>query len=522
MLRPLKNQMKIEVRKQGRYYTLNGVAAKPKEFIGIDGFKFVNHVWSWVLGGAHGEDGGAHLDRARRYIEREVIGSGCRRMRAPVELMFWDPPYFDFPAYSNVANSPDLVNLASGTGSLYHMTSGLRKTIRMFVNLAREFDIVIEVPWLWTIKGRGENDPRESVSLWNEHFIGNEVEGIGAYLYKLRTEGDGEGEHRVDPGGLNLLADAMNEYTAHSEIWSFSQLLNVARRWHERDAKGELLLISQSGAADRYDPPLASYYGTNGYDGVCLHPPRDGEWEATGTVARRKWPHELIDFNESQMGWTEEQRSFWVPLIPKWAGLGTTDMGRWRRMHENFLENDIYVTFHTFRGMDAYWPETPRTIVEETIRSITGGGTEPPPPPPPSPPPSGARMKIRRSDDKELVVERDPEIVKGGSEEFVLRDFLSIGVPSRKLERLHVFHGLDKGDIVEMDTEIHANGKTLYVRSEHKETSEPFDAWETWDPADFSEYVQSLEIHLVCRVTGKNPFGALIARPHWGIRFVWK
>ena len=78
---------------------------------------------------------------------------------------------------------------------------------------------------------------------------------------------------------------------------------------------------------------------------------------------------------------TQAQRDFWVPLISKWASLGSTDMKKWTRMHENFVENEIYTTFHNFRGMDAYWPFTTATVVEEAIRSITGGGGITPPPP---------------------------------------------------------------------------------------------------------------------------------------------
>jgi hypothetical protein len=51
-------------------------------------------------------------------------------------------------------------------------------------------------------------------------------------------------------------------------------------------------------------------------------------------------------------------------------------------MHRNFVRNEIYTTFHTFRGMDAYWPETEQTPVEDVVRGITGGGVIPPPPPP--------------------------------------------------------------------------------------------------------------------------------------------
>lgn len=397
----------IDVGKQGKFYTLNGQVVKPDKFIGIDGFKFVNHVWSWVKGGTHGEGGGVHLTRAKKYIEQEVLGNGCQRMRAPFELLLWGEPYFNLatsnPApynKTNSANTLELVNLFVGTGSGFSLTPGFRKVFRMFVNLAREYEIVIEVPLLWTIKSeaRGsvasrlgfDEDPRNrfgkdgksGVSIWNEHYLA--AHGVGAYAHLLRTQGDGDGVSRVEPGPLNLIFDYMNEYTAHvPTVWDKSTLRNVVRRMRERDAPLEqVALISQSGDANRYDPPLESQLGKEGFSGPCLHPPRDGEWAKTGSVMRGQWPNELIDVNESQLGMTEEQRAFWVPLIPKWAGLGSSDMSTWARMHENFIENDVYTTFHNMRGMDAYWPETAETVVEETIRGITGGGGVTPPPEP--------------------------------------------------------------------------------------------------------------------------------------------
>ena len=399
----------IEVGRKGKFYTLNNQVVRPDKFFGIDAFKFCNSIWAWVKGGAHGEGGGVHLTRAKAYIEDEVLGNGCLRMRAPVELLLWGPPYFNLdPANPapydkpNVANTLSLVNLNSGVGSAFSMTPGLKKVIRMFVNLAREYEIVIEVPWLWTIKSeargsvanrlgldddmrnRFENDGKSGVSIWNEHFLA--AQGVGAYLHELRTEGDGEGVSRVEPGPLNLIHDVMNEFTARvPTIWTpgpDGQQGQVVRRMRERDCPlEEIILLSQSGPADRYDPPLQSRHGNKGYSGPCLHPPRDGEWAKTGDVMRATWPTELIDVNESQLGLTQAERDFWVPMIPKWAGLGSTDMTTWRRMHENFVENDCYTTFHNLRGMDAFWPVTPETVVEEVIRSITGGGGSTPPPP---------------------------------------------------------------------------------------------------------------------------------------------
>lgn len=398
----------IDVGRRGKFYTLNGEVVKPDKFIGVGGFKWINHIWAFIRGGAHGEGGGVHLTRAKQYVEEEVLGNGAQRMRAPIENMMWTKPYFNLDPtiqapYNkpNVANTLANVNLNVGTGSGFSLTPGLKKAVRMMINIAREYEIVVEAPWLWTIKteAKGEaadrlgfdDDPRRrfdrgetnGVAIWNEHFMA--AHGIGAYLHELRTVGDGEGIHRVDPGPLNLIHDCMNEYTAHVPLppWPEDVLRAVARRWRERDAPHEeIFLISQSGPADTYDPPLQSRHGTNGYSGPCQHPPRGGEWDKTGNIIRETFPGELCDVNESQMGMTQGQRNFWVPLIPKWAGLGSTDMAKWARMHENFIENDIYTTFHTFRGMDGGWPMTPETVVEETMRGITGGGGVTPPPEP--------------------------------------------------------------------------------------------------------------------------------------------
>lgn len=410
---------KMHVTRKGKYYEINGQVVKPDKFYGIDAFKFANHIVAWVNGGHDGKPGDWYLDQAKRYLEHEVIGNGCIRARAPVELMLWGVPYFNvgpmekngqiiqppepWRGNENVANTLDLVNLNTGTGSNFHLTGKMKKVIRMYVVLGREFGVVFEVPWLWTIKSEadrealrrlhlGDQDPRRrfdrskeeakggatnGVAIWNEHFMA--AHGVGAYLQQLYTDGDGGGESRVDPGGLNMISDFMNEYTAHvPEIWNRKVLKNVARRWQERDAPSQpIKLISQSGVLDTYDPPLQSDVGAEGFTGPCTHPPRDEvdgvDWDEAGTTIRETWPRELIDVNEAMMGMTQEQRDAWVPLIPKWAGLGTTNMKKWERMNRNYIDNEIYTTFHTFRGMDAYWPETPQTRVEETVRAITGG-----------------------------------------------------------------------------------------------------------------------------------------------------
>ncbi len=395
----------IQMGIKGKHYTMNGKVVKPDDFFGIGGFKFANHIVGWIDN--KGATAQAHLDNARRYIEDEVLGNGCRRMRAAVELMFWNPPYFNLPktnpapyTIANVANTEKLVNLHVGTGSAFQLPEKFKKVIRMYVLLAREYGIIIEVPWCWTIKKvlrsnsdsarrlRLSGDPRatphRTIAQWNEHYIGNEANGIGAYLHLLKTKGDGEGKHEVTRGPLNLLHDAMNEGDVTNVPWSMSQLRNIARRWHTRDAPGEPLFMSLSGGLHKYYAPLRSEFGAEGFDAVAPHTARSddpdwGKWDEQGTAARKRWPKELIDIDESQLGWTKEQRGDWVKLIPKWGGLVSTDIRRWTRMHANFVEEDCYTTFHTLRAMDAGWPNTAQTEIEETIRSITGGGNAPPP-----------------------------------------------------------------------------------------------------------------------------------------------
>ncbi len=429
----------IEVGRQGKFYTLNGIVTKPDRFYGIDGFKFSNLIWAWIIGGHDGKPGSFYLDLAKRYIEDEVLGNGCLRMRAPIEMMFWGPPYFNLsptnPApynMPNVANTLKVINIHSGTGSAFQLTTGLKKLIRMYVNLAREYGIVIEIPWLWTIKEEADrgslnrlglsDDPRNrhakdeqsGVSVWNEHFLTNEGEGIVKYLLKLKTEGDGGGKSKVVPGPLNLLHDAMNEWENTSDRWDRSQLANTARRWHERGDKNEILLISESGQpANVYTPPLRSESGNAGYEGPTPHPPRSdsdaGKWDATGDIIRRTWPKELCDVNESQLGLREEDRAFWVPQIPKWEGLGSTNMKRWRRMHENYVINEIYTTFHNMRGMDTFWPFTVQTIVEATIRAITGGAGSIPVPPVEPPTTTNFRYEDIIVAAFQQMLERDPD-----------------------------------------------------------------------------------------------------------------
>lgn len=129
---------------------------------------------------------------------------------------------------------------------------------------------------------------------------------------------------------------------------------------------------------------------------------------------------------------------------------------------------------------------------------------------------------------KEIRVEDGPIVVQGGSEDYVYRNQLSIPVHGY-VTGVWVFHGLDRGNIVEMDTEVFdpKDNVSLVLRSPHKEWIGEFDAWQFY-PVD-GYYAEELKANLACRVTGHTLYiidsflkflgrGPLSARPHWGIR----
>jgi len=359
--------------RSGHSYTLNGETVTPRELVFVDMFKGRNHIAAGLWG-----KGGHHTENYKRYIAdwREL---GVRGFRIPPEVRFWGPPYFDNPDYPN---ERCFLNLACGTGSAFELPEGFKKQIRVMVRLARELDVILEIPWLWTIKGKGDDDPRRDVSKWNEHYIAH----VGWYLHHLRHLGDGVGGHRVDPGGLNILSELANEYRVHADEFDDKQLRNILRRWHTRDCPGELLGVSQSQPKHEYYPQLG--LGAESPDDIRLHTRRDGDWEnAPGEIVRKFWKYGVpIFINESILHMTQSQWNYWISKIPKWHGLATTDAGRFMRLHRDLWERGIYSTFHTLRGMDGGWPESAPGRLEEMIAEELGGSTPPPPPPPPPEP----------------------------------------------------------------------------------------------------------------------------------------
>lgn len=123
---------------------------------------------------------------------------------------------------------------------------------------------------------------------------------------------------------------------------------------------------------------------------------------------------------------------------------------------------------------------------------------------------------------RRVVFEDMPVLVEGGDEALVLRQLHIVKFkPALCVFGVWVFHGLDRGDIVEMDTEVSASGFQLAIRSDHKETMDSYPAWTYFEHPDIQ--VKRLRIALLLRVNGfqanaEHPrFDTLTARGHFGL-----
>ncbi len=116
-----------------------------------------------------------------------------------------------------------------------------------------------------------------------------------------------------------------------------------------------------------------------------------------------------------------------------------------------------------------------------------------------------------------------PVLVQGGDEAYVLHQKHVNALPGKvSVFGIWVFHGLDRGDIVEMDTEVRTgNGFQIALRSDHKETMASFSSW-TYYRVPYVD-TSRLVTNLMLRVNGKQAnaehprYGELTARGHFGL-----
>ncbi len=160
----------------------------------------------------------------------------------------------------------------------------------------------------------------------------------------------------------------------------------------------------------------------------------------------------------------------------------------------------------------------------QTTQVATGPTMSPPPLVFDSPPLVTERLRVVIDRPGSLFIENPPALIAGGDETFVYRDSIQLDLGSgdsledgRFLREILVFHGIDRGDVVEMDTHIVLDGNPAFARSDHGIVN--FDAWKA---KTVNTRARIVTISVACRVTGVNEnLNRLAARSHWGIWLVF-
>lgn len=356
----------------------------------------------------------------------------------------------------------------------------------------------------------------------------------------------------------NIMLEGHNEWDAHSRPSWVRQWPNVNEDELVKNALNEInvqaarMRRSKDGEPEQWPAAVfgVSHGGRNdfdyrvggalGYSDIRLHPNRGGDWWThTNLAAGAQVPRFYNEIKNyvSQAEWDEfvTRKGAYSP------NSSTTELDKYLAFTDGALANGISITYHSstgihggFAGLNSPLPITP--LEQELLRRAGGDGgdglpDEPdvpdPPPDEPDPPPTDdpdtSSLELILRDAEIIKLECGPVTVRGGDENFVFRSQLEVPVNSW-ISKAFIFQGLDRGDIVEMDTFILEGNRKLAGTSLHKEVMGNYEAQTVHL---IEEEVESITIYVTLRVngTGQNPehtgpdghYRKLLARGHWGI-----
>jgi hypothetical protein len=225
---------------------------------------------------------------------------------------------------------------------------------------------------------------------------------------------------------------------------------------------------------------------------------------------------------ERAVGWYRNRRGW------------DTDWGNFEQFYENSKGQIDYNILHDEKGAGTLtdWPR-PETRLENWAKhEFEGVGDSPPPiPDPPDvpdvpdvpPPVEPSAWRVPIDNENVTKIELGPIIVQGGSEALVYNNTYVLGKQGKYLDGIWIFNGLDRGNVVEMDTEVFDGAKPLALRSFHKEYLANFDSWVYYPVGRIIE--KEVNVHVLNRTNGKDMIHdetGLASRPHWGIYFNWE
>ena len=258
----------------------------------------------------------------------------------------------------------------SGAFSKLPLVSGYKEAVRQLIEDLNARHMVGEFCCIATVKGRDTE--------WTEH-------GLNRFAQMFR-------ELLGSQNNSPLIFETVNEVDAHSKVDS-SQWPNLGLRWRRvgtdeahHNFPGSVVGISAGG---KWEPGFddLSYTHRN------IHPPRGEKWylgrdkveSITVTIETLKNKNGAnsrpLAFNETVHYMTPEQWDYWVPRIPKWAGLSTMDNNKLARWTDDVLKAGVSVCAHDLIGQMTD-PYAPISRMEEDWAEILGGSVAPPEPEP--------------------------------------------------------------------------------------------------------------------------------------------
>ena len=125
------------------------------------------------------------------------------------------------------------------------------------------------------------------------------------------------------------------------------------------------------------------------------------------------------------------------------------------------------------------------------------------------------RFNIDLNNGETVFIQRPPEVVHAGEYNVLADAFIFPRDGLKTLVSIWIFHGLDFGNLAEMDTFIYDGVYPLAMRGPHKETLVEFDAWKHYEVD--RELRHDPLIVVGCRASRPEA-----VRPHWGIYLLWQ
>lgn len=347
--------MKVKLGERGTSFTWNG---KPRTLLMGTAFGFM----------------GLSLDDKKRWLDR-MQDIGMDGVRVFGEYMGFTGKFF----WDQLAPLPDNWDW-DAVGSEIDILPEHAKILRQTIRVLQQRGMIMEYVITATLKGRADK-------LKDPSFRGHMCRAIGRWFYR----------YELEHGATNTLFEIENEYdtVAPERRLTLETIDKIARRFRiirpensppDPDYPGSLIGISEGGQSPN-DWKVG--YDTTHMSHIPFHSPRVRDWEIVGPDIR-KMQREFglpIYLNENIHYMTGEEWREWVPQIPKWAGLSTTNAKRVLEQAIDAIDNGASYCLHTMTFMITN-PNRPITKIEKFFKDVFNpGGPDPSPPPPDDPPP---------------------------------------------------------------------------------------------------------------------------------------